>query len=209
VRWIYCAWAWIAVHATILATVVSASAAIAIACFTYRLKEATKGQLGELIKSGEQARLQFIATHRPRIMVHSFEYSSEDGERIGAFFRYVNTGTSTATIVGIAGQITEVFDMPSQATSIGPECRVDPEDEKLVGGEEAVHTVSSSILHSQMVVDSELKHRGHSYLFAICIGYVAYTDDLGVRRKTGFCRRYDPSTRSWLKMENSDYEYAY
>lgn len=180
-------------------TAIDALATLLIAAFTGTLWWSTH-------RLWKATREEFIATHRPRILVHSFHYSSEGADKIGAMFSYVNTGASAATVEAIAGQIAEVFEIPSRAPSIGPQKLV---GKKLAGGEEAMFTISSSLTHKQMVIDGERKRRGHSYLFAVCTGYVAYSDELGIRRKTGFCRRYDPDTRSWLRVENSDYEYAY
>jgi hypothetical protein len=40
------------------------------------------------------------------------------------------------------------------------------------------------------------------------LGWIGYTDDLGIYRVTGFCRRFDPSKRRFVAIKDRDYEYA-
>jgi hypothetical protein len=42
-----------------------------------------------------------------------------------------------------------------------------------------------------------------------CFGRIVYEDGIGTRMDTGFCRRLDRETKRWVKVENSEHEYAY
>jgi hypothetical protein len=48
---------------------------------------------------------EFHASHRPKIIVHTFENSTDDRNRIGPIFTYVNSGTSDAIIKSISFRI--------------------------------------------------------------------------------------------------------
>ena len=41
----------------------------------------------------------------------------------------------------------------------------------------------------------------------LVVGWVAYTNSLGDRYKTGFCRRYAIRTMEFVTVDNPDYEY--
>lgn len=43
----------------------------------------------------------------------------------------------------------------------------------------------------------------------ICMGTIAYRDELGTRRETGFCHRFDAVTERWCTAQSPEYEYAY
>ncbi len=42
-----------------------------------------------------------------------------------------------------------------------------------------------------------------------CVGDIEYRDDRGLKRKTGFCRRWKPKTANWDREENDELEYSY
>jgi hypothetical protein len=189
---------WLEAHngaVTTLATIVIAAFTVTLACSIYRLWQATHRD--------------FLSTHRPRIIIHSSGYCSEGRGVIGAIFTYVNAGVAPATITEIGSKI---FLTTREGPRPGGDDPMSVEqiyDKKLKGGEQAMHTVSSDVRHNDIVVQEMRDERGFPSVSAFCIGYIAYVDDLGVGRKTGFCRRYESSTRSWCRVENSDYEYAY
>jgi hypothetical protein len=40
------------------------------------------------------------------------------------------------------------------------------------------------------------------------MGWIDYSDDLKVARRTSFCRRYDPSRQRFVAVDDPDYENA-
>ena len=42
-----------------------------------------------------------------------------------------------------------------------------------------------------------------------CVGKILYQDMQEGRREMGFCRSYDHATNTWIREQNSDYEYSY
>jgi len=40
-------------------------------------------------------------------------------------------------------------------------------------------------------------------------GYIDYLDNIGIIRRTAFCRRYIRETMRFTKVEDEDYEYSY
>jgi hypothetical protein len=42
-----------------------------------------------------------------------------------------------------------------------------------------------------------------------CIGRIEYRDSQGRTRETGFCRRFNPESMTWMSEHHPDYEYAY
>jgi hypothetical protein len=83
---------------TALATVVIASFTVVLALVTRRQARLTREAL-------KLARDEFISTHRPKIIVRTFEYCGDGGGRIGAAIRYVNAGDTVATITEIGVSI--------------------------------------------------------------------------------------------------------
>lgn len=208
---------WLADHATVLATVVSAIAAAVIAWFTVKLVRATTGMLNA---AGEQARLtresidlardEYLATHRPEIFIHTVEFAHDAMEHsekttVGAQISYVNKGRNSATIVEIRGRITNRT-FPLQSGIMHWEQHVVP-TEKILTGRRGYIRISSQIDpdFERIRQRSDTNPRGH----VICIGCIVYEDDRGVRRETGFCRRLDAIAERWVPIENSEYEYAY
>lgn len=205
-------------HATVLGTVVSAIAAIIIAWFTIVLARATTGMLNAASEQGrltqksiDLARDEFSATHRPEVIVHNFQVFRKtfgEEEAIGARFVVVNSGTSDATILDIAGTIfrTAYLRPSSSMPSIGYAGR------SLKSGEFLNEVEISGTPPDTAEVDFEAgfgspSAAGDAKLW--CIGRIVYADTQGRRRETGFCRSYDTVNERWVKEPASDYEYSY
>ena len=154
----------------------------------------------------EEARREFAATHRPNIIVHTFEHAPDDKKQIGAVLTYVNAGATDALILEIKSKIFEI------AHALRPGVAMDSHaftSKRLVSGEVATFAVELEISDTHGVVNRKREERGFSSHDIMCIGFVRYSDEDGRERRTGFCRRYDADSRTWLRVEASDYEYAY
>src|SRR5216683_2667511 len=96
-------WAWIAEHATVLSTVISAIAAGVVATFTIKLTGATAGQLAKLGEAAKLAREEFVATHRPRIVVRFIDGPDDHNPEgvVTAGITFASVGASEARIVAL------------------------------------------------------------------------------------------------------------
>jgi hypothetical protein len=45
--------------------------------------------------------------------------------------------------------------------------------------------------------------------FFYFFGYIDYLDDMGIGRRTAFCRQFDDKTRRFTAIKDDDYEYSY
>lgn len=149
---------------------------------------------------------EFSATHRPKIIVHTFENSTDDKRRIGPIFTYVNSGPSEAIIKSISSNI-----FFSDELRPGNEMRVFEfqENKTLKPREKATFPVESDITTTSATIEEMKRQRNQSSLELFCVGRITYVDDWKTKRETGFCRKFDDTRNTWLKVENSDYEYSY
>jgi hypothetical protein len=176
--------------------------------FTAALAVSTIGLWRTTSRSVALGRDEFNATHRPEIVAHSFEHATiaDEERRIGVTFTYVNAGATRAKIIAIASTIVPISGAPRPGINL----RIERFHEKwLSGGEWGFYAINSNIRESAAIVQSKRDERGYPTAQFLCIGYIVYEDMSGRRRQTGFCRRYDADTRTWLRVDNTDYEYAY
>jgi hypothetical protein len=181
-----------------------------IALFTIVLSWVSRRQAKLTRATLALARDEFFSTHRPRVIVHSFDCRSEGDGLIGAIFQYVNAGDTRARITEIGSSIFLAVEGPRPGG--GPMSTEKFLDRHLEGRETSTYTVKSNVTDAEVagvVLQGERQGRHFPFTRAFCVGYIDYTDKLGIRRKTGFCREYHSATRSWHRVENSDYEYAY
>lgn len=152
------------------------------------------------------AKQEFSATHRPKIIVHTFENSTGYKNRIGPIFTYVNSGTTNATIKSISSNIFYTDNLRPGADMKSFKCR---ENKTIKPGARSTFLVESKIETNSATIEGMRNQRGQSNLELMCIGKICYSDSSGAERETGFCRKFDSVTNCWLKVENSDYEYSY
>src|SRR6185437_7033213 len=192
---------------------VVAVAAVAIGICTYFMVRAAYSLLrvtrrqAQLTQEGiDLAREKFLASHRPKIVVHSIEYwrvpGDEKTDRVGASILCFNKGRTAAEDVEIRGDITVSIDLGGpdiQRTSIrtfshvasGQKFRFDLESER-------------------HVADSALYTRRQNLPQPIyCIGTIIYCDKNKTRRETGFCFVVDNERQRWISAKRSEHEYQY
>jgi hypothetical protein len=162
------------------------------------------------------ARDEFIATHRPKIIVHAVEISRDDGgegaeEKIGASVIYFNVGDTPAQIVAINAKISR-YRLPLQSgLGVGIGIRLTPlpvPKDRIVGGPHFIAIFSAHTFENERFVLKAAQDNGRDGA-CMCIGQIVYEDGRGVRRETGFCRRLDVKDERWTKIDNPEYEYAY
>ncbi len=182
------AWVWIIYHTSVLASVVSAVAAVAVAVFTCRLTEANR-----------IAYDQFISTHRPKVRVRAFRLHLEGASANHKYqieFIYLNEGDSRAHIK----EIGTVLIKGNNRWNYGArKVRFDVEQsaEILRSGEDRTQFTKCNF-------DWDSKDDNW-----FCIGYIEYQDDLGNKRMTGFCRRWNSQNMTWDRDDNEELEYSY
>jgi len=185
----------------------TALATIAIAGFTLILWQATSRQARLTREAIELGNKEFNVTHRPQIIVRTFEQCTEIGSGLlGASITYINIGSSPATIVELRGKI--LWDIGGLRPGILEMVASEPDKPRTVAvGEEGSYSLFSTYTFDGAGAISGRQALGTGRL--VCIGYLRYTDANGIERKTGFCRRYEEGLRLWVRLENEDYEYAY
>jgi hypothetical protein len=205
------------------AAVILTIATIVLAAFTYFLWKATKQAVGETTEAldvaqrqfllmGRQTdiiekqhaidRLDYLATHRPRLTVHACDYlavPTGDGDgraSIGASILCFNTGTNRARAVEARGEILVTWNLAVdvQRPLVG-------EFADVHGGTKLRFSVVSERALTDLVGDTPP---------AQCVGTLVYWDDSDVRRETGFCfilRLTHPP--SWTSANSPEHEYEY
>ena len=156
-------------------------------------------------ESVDLARKEFNATHRPQIIIHTFERKYyEDSALFGVIFTYVNIGTAPASIVEIGHNIFYSDNIAADDTNEA----VRFDNKFLEAGERDTCLIKSSITDNTAWINHSKKVRGQSDQRIICKGRIRYVDSQGIPRETGFCRVYTED-REWQCVENSEYEYSY
>jgi hypothetical protein len=165
---------------------------VLLALSTIALWDATR----RLFEAGER---QFMATHRPEILVRTIQATGGGKKQIiGARLTIVNKGETDAIVDKIEGII-----FPG-ASYVLPEItgnKLPYAARKLAPGgiwEEI------DILSSERDTDF-LNDKVRLW----CVGRIDYTDGGGRKRQTGFCRVYDSTIKKWNRQDDPDYEYAY
>jgi hypothetical protein len=152
-------------------------------------------------------RLRFLATHRPRITVKAFKAHSEgikDG-KCPVRFVYLNEGGSDALVKEIGSA---VFCGPGPWNYRAREVHFDLEIKDIVlkGGKSEI-AITKSVFPT-VDVDSMLSKDGGINWF--CVGYVKYqgADDT-FDWSTGFCRKWDFESHTWVRYPDEEREFAY
>lgn len=103
-------WAWISDHATVLSAVVSAISTVIVAAFTVGLFRATNRQSHLLGRSIDLARDEFLATHRPKVIIREVYWVPNQPGNIA--ITLVNTGSRDARISEFRTEFDRTNDVP-------------------------------------------------------------------------------------------------
>lgn len=168
----------------------------------------TKKSADAAKESIELIKQAFIATHNPKLRVHSIYLEKFDSipdftngsPQITHQVHYSidNIGGSTATITRISvtfERLNEPLPVPSYS---GPKLA----KKTIACGENITESCDVGVY----VVDCSID-RGLDDLYFF--GYIDYLDDVGTNRRTAFCRRYIQETKRFAKVDDEDYEYSY
>ena len=198
IYWLQNASNWLESHngaITAIATIFIAIFTTALAVSTKRLWEITK-------KSVDLATEEFTAIHRPKITIRSCKFSTINttgDHKYSCKFQCINSGELPAYIIEIGTRLINrdvcyttgdreiIFDKNSSINEI------------LASGAARIYFTSKDF-------DSDLIKTNWFF-----VGYIKYSDreDGGIIRETGFCRKWEPESMTWIKDNNEEYEYCY
>jgi hypothetical protein len=182
---------------------ITAIATVLIGYFTYTLYTTSAEQSLLTRESIEFARQEFVATHRPKIIVYGMEVSLPgDDKPRHVHFRYVNAGDTDASVTSIESHIHYSKGMVVRA---GLELRrhdVIKQPILVRSGANGVAITPDGAGFINLV-------RSGKEGVVFCVGVIVYRDSNSIERRTGFCRWFDGKSERWKKLEDDDYEYSY
>lgn len=188
-------WEWATEDATSLFTIVLTIATIAMAASTHALWR-------ETTRAGDLAREEFIATHRPRVIVRRVQGPIDDGAtgKQTVFVTVVNIGETHAIIEHFGGEILDDSDWslrPSGEHTLMPLDR----DVVLNGGE-------AHIFHIEAALGTVRRANVALSRDQVVSGALIYRDGNKIARETSFRRRYSRERQRFIRIDNSEDEYA-
>jgi hypothetical protein len=162
---------------------------------------------GWLTKRGlDVARADFVAVHRPKIIVRGFEIQNTNvpvGEPIEGWFMVQNIGDTPAHIWEINTR-TVICEPKRLRGDIALADRQEY-DITLTAGE-----AEQFLFDAQTAPDHAQSFRLlENNEFVYVVGQVRYRDNNKIERQTGFIRKWDIRTNTWSTVTESDYEYAF
>jgi hypothetical protein len=189
--------------------------------FTALLALVSAVQIAFLIRADRTARIssdaaklavelgtkEFISTHRPKIILRDLHIQGND-----VFYMLVNIGATQATVVEswIMGEFVAIGDPTRPLRSFG---HGDLGDMSFAGGEikDLTYPMPSEMGFSirfpdtsHIIVDGKKPVDGDFYF----TGAILYADDLGIRRRSVFRRRWHRHSNSFVRVDDPDQEYA-
>lgn len=169
-----------------------------------------------LWKTVDLARSEFLATHRPKLLIRKtlFKNIVENGqERLAIAYEVVNTGDTVATINRISTRVIEQdaeLDpeiMPDYADSVAKNIEVAPGYVQLtdpISGEQATEIgFVQGYAQTQASANGIVSVGAYFHFF----GFIEYKDELGRFRRTGFLRKCNASSENFVVVANPEYEY--
>jgi len=146
---------------------------------------------------------EFIATHRPKIVVRFIQgpYQEDAGHK-AASITIVNVGVTPAVIEAIGSDLVRrrqdgefVGGFDARLRHITPVT--------LASGERHTFEAKSNSVFTDSEMFVELVGQFRTWV----IGVVRYHDEDGVYRETGFCRVYDDACKSFVTPKGEEREY--
>lgn len=185
----------------------TALATVFIALFTFTLWQSTKGMMAATQKAVDLARQEFIATHRPRLIVRYIQgpFHNDEGHRF-VWITIVNTGANNAMIEAFGADLALRRDDDDEWEAPGLDAGLKTiEPIVLACGQRHVFTATaktSDATEQAIFRDASGDHQ-------LCaVGMVRYKDVNGVARDTGFFRVLDGDGGAFvLSSHDAEMEY--
>ena len=183
--------------------IVEALSTFIIAVFTITLWHATTMQAQLTRKSIDLARSEFLATHRPKVIVRFIQRPIFNERNMPTIYITVaNIGSSRATIEAFGADLARLG--PNGWLPPGLNAGAIPIAPIHLGsGQRYTHEVTGRVSTLENDFD---EFGGTEIIYAI--GEIRYRDGNGVLRETGFYRRYDNRAKKFTPSPRDDEEYV-
>lgn len=181
---------------TAVSTLVIAAFTAVLACVGYR-------QSRLIQRSIDLGRQEFIATHRPKIIVRLIEgplVETEGGPQT-VWVTVVNIGVNKARIVHWGADLARRNEGDWVAPGIDLEVKtIAPV--LLVSGQCHSFKVTAKFPYTDTQIAAD------AFDEELCaVGAIRYADDSDIVRETGFFRVYDPASKAFISSKNPENEY--
>ena len=186
-------------------TIVLAISTIGLWLATNKLWAAGEKQFSFTQQSIDLARDEFIASHRPVIVVRAVHFNTvmTPNHTIKMRFIATNTGDTEATILTVGAKIVKgqkhVPEIPGEFPALNTKVII------LKSGEFSEWTFETDFV----VTPGDFSAIQVKSLIIFCVGFVQYRDSLGAGHLTGFGRQYDTERGGFFAIDHPTYEYSY
>lgn len=171
-----------------------------------------RSQANRLKESIGEMKKEFLASHRPRFIVRNVTMKPqshpslpvEPGKPLQIEWVVVNVGATPAAI--IEGNATRLIGGKSfeARTPYSPE-RNHMKGISLTPGEAYTFVLTADEIDFQNVGKMSTIRDGEQIIYFF--GFLVYIDNIGIKRRTAFCRKYDYRAERFTIVEDPDYEY--
>lgn len=220
---------------TAIATTVIAIFTVCLWWSTRKLWRTTKNSVELTKQSVDLTQQEFIASHPPKIRVHSvylkegnippFVGIHNNPWDIQCFIDNIGGGSATIkesnlTFKKLKDPLPAILPFSDECHKLG-EKSINP-GEGITGlltlDDETVNIFRqyiSTIRFRNNLKQAQMKTVGETQVFNdevesfYFFGYIDYLDNLGIIRRTAFCRQFNIKTKLFTKVEYEDYEYSY
>jgi hypothetical protein len=175
------------------------------------------GQLSEMQKSRELETKVLVLQYRPKIIVRDAKASDFNVAELGqpskanVKFTFINTGGTPAHITYGTAAMWSVEASKSPAPiefERGDDSLIDPVTLQPGESIEVGTTLDAGVTNDIQWANYHQSLPTEPAKYIYLLGVIRYVDDLGITRRTGFGRKYDPKTRTFLPEDNADKEYV-
>lgn len=181
---------------------INALATVVVALFTLTLSVATSRLERLGTRQIEDARLAFVATHRPRIVLRRIIRMTVGlTDQIFFYFQIANVGYSSCKIVFRDLYIESVGDTGIPTHAPGEDFAEIP---MAAGQIERMKFVSPYDTWDMHLPKADTPPPGRLHF----VGRIVYEDETGVLRETGFRRIFDFETFRFVRSDDPDDEYS-
>ena len=165
-------------------------------------------------QSAEIARHDFVATHRPKIIVRRFSINKigDDGDSVDIGYEMVNVGEGLATVVRSSTKLwwhTPTKHLPGNPPYADYIAQSIPIESGIMIALPSQHVEGFSFVSGFEEKEQETGANDTTtgdHLFAM--GYIEYKDTIGKTRRTAFLRKYNFTSKCFDTIPHPDYEYV-
>lgn len=185
---------------------VTAVATVFIAVFTIVLAYVTSRQARLTKDAVDLGRAEFIASHRPKLVVRQVEFTgldANDDSRFTMRCAVANIGDSEGRLID--GRYHVEF---SDGSEFKPIENGDKFDAYTIAPGAEVHILMTLNMDDGAAIALALADQHASAPRPYFRGYLLYQDRDGVARRTYFSRRYEPASKRFMPTSDPDYDQA-